>query len=95
MSLDKTTVRRIAFLARLHVSEEAMEPLIEELSAILDWVQQLEKVDTTNINPIECMETLRLYWREDSINDGGYTEEVLANAPESIKNFFVVPKVIE
>ncbi len=94
MSLNKSTVRAIAFLARLDLSEEAIEPLIEELSAILQWTEKLQSVDTTNVEPMPCINFVQSYWREDAINDGGYAETVLTNAPESAKGFFLVPKVV-
>ncbi len=95
MSLDKATVRAIAFLARLDISEEAIEPLIEELSAILHWTEKLQEVDTTNVEPASYVSVSKLYWREDFIDCGGYAETVLTNAPESTKGFFLVPKVVD
>ncbi|VBB69425.1 Aspartyl-tRNA(Asn) amidotransferase subunit C @ Glutamyl-tRNA(Gln) amidotransferase subunit C [invertebrate metagenome] len=95
MSLDKATVRTIAFLARLDVSEEKLEQLMDELSSILHWTRQLQEVETTSIEPMVCMATMRLHWRDDHIDDGACADVVLANAPESEFGFFYVPKVVE
>ena len=95
MSLDKSTVHRIAFLARLDIAEESIESLVEELSAILHWTKKLQEVDTTNVEPMINMGRMQLPWRVDAINDGKYPDRILSNAPESTKEFFIVPKVVE
>lgn len=95
MPLDKANVRTIAFLARLDVPDEDVGPLAYELSSILHWVEQLQEVDTVGVEPMTSVAAMRLYWREDRIDDGGYADAVLANAPESAEGFFLVPKVVE
>ena len=93
MSLEKTTVRTIAFLARIAVPEEELEPLAGELSSILHWIEHLQTVDTTGIAPMASVAAIGLPWREDACTDGACA--VLANAPEAMDGFFVVPKVVE
>ena len=94
MSLDKNTVAKVANLARIRVEEKDLEPLAEELNAILGWVEQLGEVNTDDVAPMTSVADMQLRWREDEITDGGYQAEIVANAP-SEEGFFAVPKVIE
>lgn len=95
MSVDTATVRRIARLARIAVSEAEAEALVPELNNILGWIEQLQEVDVAGIEPMTAVipNTLRL--REDVVTDGGVRDEVLLNAPVAEHGFFAVPKVIE
>lgn len=95
MSVDLNTVKKIASLARLAVSETEAEALVPELNGILHWVKQLGEVDVTGVAPMTAVipNTLRL--RDDVVTDGNVREKVLANAPQAEHGFFAVPKVIE
>ena len=95
MSVDTATVRHIAKLARIAVSDAEVEALVPELNNILGWIEQLQEVDVTGIEPMTAVipNTLRL--REDVVTDGGIRERILANAPVAEHGFFAVPKVIE
>ena len=95
MSVDKSTVARIARLARIHVPEDRQETLSAELSGILDWIEELNEVDTDNVEPIASVTGHSLPRREDVVSDGDRVGEVLANVPETASGFFVVPKVVE
>ncbi len=95
MSVDKATVRRIAHLARIGVEEDELEGLSGELSKILAWIEQLHEVDTEDVPPLASVNHAELRPREDVVNDGGRSAEVLANAPERHDEFFAVPKVVE
>ncbi len=95
MALDKATVAHIATLARIRLSESELEPLADELSHILTWIDQLNEVDTAGVAPITSVAAAGLPMREDVVTDGGCCEEILANAPRTARGFFVVPKVIE
>jgi aspartyl-tRNA(Asn)/glutamyl-tRNA(Gln) amidotransferase subunit C len=95
MSLDEATVARIARLARIAVPEEELAPLAGELSHILEWIEQLNEVDTEGVAPMTSVVAMRLVWREDRVTDGGRPEDILANAPERQDGYFVVPKVVE
>ena len=85
----------IATLARIRLAETELEPLAGELSQILDWVEQLNEVDTSGVAPMASVTAARLTMREDEVTDGGRREEILSNAPRTARGFFVVPKVIE
>jgi aspartyl-tRNA(Asn)/glutamyl-tRNA(Gln) amidotransferase subunit C len=95
MSLDEATVARIARLARIDVPDAERRPLAAELSHILEWIEQLNEVDTEGAPPMTSVVAMRLAWREDRVTDGGRPEDILANAPERQDDYFVVPKVVE
>ena len=95
MSVDAATVRHIARLARIAVSDAEVEALAPELSNILGWIEQLQEVDVAGVEPMTAVipNTLRL--RDDIVTDGNRQAEILANAPVAEHGFFAVPKVIE
>lgn len=95
MQVDAATVRRIARLARIKVTEEEARELEKELSGILDWVKQLDEVDTSDVEPMTRVVAQQMKMREDKVTDGEKAAEVTRNAPLSEDNFFVVPKVVE
>jgi aspartyl-tRNA(Asn)/glutamyl-tRNA(Gln) amidotransferase subunit C len=100
MAVDRATVSRIAALARIRLSEAELEPLANELSRILDWVEQLNEVDTSAAAPMASVVGSGLPMREDRVTDGACREAILANAPRTAPSgakagFFAVPKVIE
>ena len=95
MSIDAATVRRVARLARIAVPEERLQPLAQELTQILDWIEQLREVDTEGVEPMTSCVATTLPMREDVVTDGGEPDAVLSNAPRSAQGFFVVPKVVE
>ena len=95
MSLDKETVAKVASLARIKMSDEELEKLAPTLSNIIQFVEQLAEVDTDNVEPLANVVDITLRLREDEVSDGGIQKDVLANAPEELENFFVVPKVVE
>ena len=95
MSVDKSTVARIARLARIHVPETRQETLASELNGILAWIEELNEVDTDQVEPLASVTGHSLPRRDDVVTDGDRVEEVLANVPETAGGFFVVPKVVE
>ncbi len=95
MSVDETTVRKIASLARIAVSDGEVAAMTGELNNILTWVEQLGEVDTAGIQPLAAVVPNQLRLRDDVITDGDIRDEVLANAPQAEHGFFAVPKVIE
>ena len=95
MKVDEATVRHIARLARIKVTDEEAKNLETELSAILTWVEQLGEVDTGNVAPLTSVVEMSMKKREDQVSDGDYADDIIANAPEVADHFFVVPKVVE
>ena len=95
MSVDTATVRHIARLARIAMSDAEIEALVPELNNILGWVEQLAAVDTEGVEPLTAVIEQKLRLRDDVIDDGNVRDKVLANAPDAQHGFFAVPKVIE
>ena len=95
MSIDTDTARRVAHLARIAVQEAALPKLAGELSAVLAFMEQLNEVDVTGIEPMTSVTPMRLKRRVDAVTDGGMQAAVLANAPDAREGFFAVPKVVE
>lgn len=95
MKVDRATVKRIARLARIKVTDEEAQGLESELSGILKWVEQLDEVDTKDVEPMTRVVPIELKQREDVVDDGGLAADVTANAPFAEDHFYVVPKVVE
>ena len=95
MPLDKATVAHIASLARIRLSEAELDPLADELSQILTWIEQLNEVDTSGVAPMASVAATGLPMRDDEVTEGGRPDEILANAPRTAHGFFAVPKVVE
>ena len=95
MSVDLATVRRIAHLARISVSEEEAPYLQNEINAILSFVEELNAVDVEGVEPMTSVLPMKMKKRQDVVTDGGIVDKVLANAPAREAGFFVVSKVIE
>jgi aspartyl-tRNA(Asn)/glutamyl-tRNA(Gln) amidotransferase subunit C len=95
MEIDEGTVRRIARLARIRVTDAEAKALEKELSGILDWVKQLDEVDTSGAEPMTRVTPMTLKRRADVVNDGEMADAIVKNAPMSAEHFFLVPKVVE
>ena len=95
MSIDIDTARKVAKLARIRVEEDQLPKLAEQLSGILGFMEQLNDVDVTGVEPMVSVTPMRLMRRADVVTDGGVQEAVLANAPDAREGFFAVPKVVE
>jgi aspartyl-tRNA(Asn)/glutamyl-tRNA(Gln) amidotransferase subunit C len=95
MSVDAATVRRIAHLARIAVTEEEVPHLQGELNAILNFVAELDEVDIEGVEPMTSVTPMRMKKREDVVTEGEIAEKIVMNAPASEDNYFLVPKVVE
>ncbi|OYY67483.1 aspartyl/glutamyl-tRNA amidotransferase subunit C [Sphingomonas sp. 28-63-12] len=95
MAVDIPTVRKIASLARIAITEEEAARIAPELGNIMGWIEQLGEVDTTNVEPMTAVIANTLRLRDDVVTDGNVRDAVLANAPQAEHGFFTVPKVIE
>ncbi|MFL5043227.1 MAG: Asp-tRNA(Asn)/Glu-tRNA(Gln) amidotransferase subunit GatC, partial [Xanthobacteraceae bacterium] len=94
MSVDADTVRRIAHLARIKVTDDEIEHLQGELNTILAFFEQLSEVDVEGVEPMTSVMPMQMKKRPDEVTDGGDPEAVLSNAPARDDNFFLVPKVV-
>jgi aspartyl-tRNA(Asn)/glutamyl-tRNA(Gln) amidotransferase subunit C len=95
MKVDEKTVRRIARLARIKITDGEAKGLEAELSQILNWVEQLDEVDTSNVEPMTRVVAQELKKREDRVTDGEIADDIVKNAPVVEDHYFVVPKVVE
>ena len=95
MSVDQQTVRRIARLARIAVTDEDVPHLQGELNAILSFVERLNEVSVEDIEPMTSVTPMAMKKREDRVTDGGCPEAIVKNAPATEDHLFLVPKVVE
>lgn len=95
MAIDTATAAKVAKLARLKVDEAALSALAEEFNAILGFIEQLNAVDVSGVEPMTSVTPQRLKRRADEVNDGDQQMQVLANSPDAREGFFAVPKVVE
>ncbi len=95
MSVDIGTVKRVARLARIEVSDEEAERMTGELNGILHFVEQLDEVDISGVEPLTSVVEQTMKKRKDEVTDGNRAADIVANAPMSEDHFFMVPKVVE
>ena len=95
MSIDIDTARKVAHLARIAVPEDELPQLAGQLSGILAFMEQLNEVDVTGIEPMTSVTPMRLKRRTDVVTEGGMPDKILSNAPDAREGFFAVPKVVE
>jgi aspartyl-tRNA(Asn)/glutamyl-tRNA(Gln) amidotransferase subunit C len=95
MSIDRATVHRIARLARIAITEAEAARLERELSAILEWVAQLDEIDTSGVQPMTRVVSMTMKNRRDEVTNGNCADDILKNAPAIDDHYFVVPKIVE
>ena len=95
MSVDAATVRRIAQLARIAVTDAEVPHLAGELNAMLAFVEQLSEVNVEGVEPMTSVTPMEMKKRQDVVNDGGIPDDIVQNAPATEGQFFLVPKVVE
>jgi aspartyl-tRNA(Asn)/glutamyl-tRNA(Gln) amidotransferase subunit C len=95
MQVDEATVLKIARLARIRITSAEAKGLVGELSGILDWIAQLDEVDTKAVEPMTRVVPIKLKQRKDEVTDGGIAGDIIKNAPMAEDHLFVVPKVVE
>ena len=95
MPVDEATVKRVARLARLKVNDADCPRLAGELNSILGWIEQLNEVDVSSVEPLTSVVTMKMKMRQDEVTDGHYPQKITGNAPAEEDSFFMVPKVVE
>ena len=95
MSIDKDKIKHVSKLARISVDEKNIDGLTKDLSSIFKFIEQLNELNTDNVEPLSSILNEPLRSRKDVINDGKIREKILENSPKKNEEFFVVPKVIE
>ena len=95
MKLDTNTINKIAKLARIRLSEEEAKDLLKDMNSILDWVEQLNEVNTDSVKPLANISSSILPQRKDEAKDITSSDEILKNSPDKLEGYFAVPKVVE
>jgi len=95
LKLDTNTINKIAKLARIKLSEEEAKDFLKDMNSILDWVEQLNEVNTDLIEPLANISSSILPQRNDESKDENSSEEILQNSPDKLEGYFAVPKVVE
>tara|TARA_B100000579_G_scaffold408668_1_gene396985 strand:+ start:859 stop:1203 length:345 start_codon:yes stop_codon:yes gene_type:complete len=95
LKLDTNTINKIAKLARIKLSEQESKDLLKDMNSILDWVEQLNEVDTDKIEPLANISSSSLPKRKDQAEDINSSDEILQNSPDKLEGYFAVPKVVE
>ena len=95
MKIDKNTINKIARLSRIKLEDKESADYIKDLNSILDWVEQLNEVNTENVEPLSNISSSILPKRDDTSEDSNSSDEILENAPDKLEGFFAVPKVVE
>ena len=95
MKIDKNTINKIAKLSRIKLEEKEADSLIKDINSILDWVEQLNEVNTEKVEPLSNISLSKLPKREDIPENKNNSKEILSNAPDKLEGYFAVPKVVE
>lgn len=95
MAIDNETVKRVAFLSRLRVENNKIDATKEEFNKILTWIEELNEINTDDVEPLIAVNDMPLRMREDNVTAGNCKEAVLRNAPAAEYDYFAVPKVVE
>jgi aspartyl-tRNA(Asn)/glutamyl-tRNA(Gln) amidotransferase subunit C len=95
MSIDTSTVRHIAHLARIAVTDDDVERLKGEINDVLAFVERLSEVDVAGVEPMTSVTPMAMKKRPDAVTDGDIADDIIKNAPAAQDHFFLVPKVVE
>ena len=95
MSIDLKTVKHISKLSRISIDEKKAKKLEKDLNSIFKWIEQLNKLNTENVEPLTSIAETTLRFRKDQIKTENIREDILKNSPKENKDYFVVPKVVE
>lgn len=95
MSLSETEVAKVARLARIHLPPDELPAMTADVNGILGWIAKLQAVNTDGVEPLVSVSGMTLPLRHDEVTAGGQAAEIVKNAPETLENYFVVPKVVE
>ncbi len=95
MTIDLKTVKHISKLARISVDEEKANKLVGDLNSIFIFIEKLNELNTSDVEPLTSIAETTLRFRKDEIKSENIREKILKNSPENNEDFFVVPKVVE
>lgn len=95
MTISAEDVKKVTFLSRLKIEEDKVAATEEEFNKILNWIDELNEVDTDGVEPLASVNENFITLRKDEVTDGNIQEEILQNAPLKEYGYFAVPKVVE
>lgn len=95
MTIDKQTVEKVASLARIKVAEKEVATLVGEMNKILTFMEKLNELDTSQVEPLIYMNKEVNVWREDKVKQEISVKDGLKNAAVQNEQYFMVPKIIE
>ena len=95
MPIDKSQIKKVAKLSRISLDDSKLESLSKDLVSILNFVEQLNKLDTNEIKPLTSIIDKSLDTRDDTVSDGQIKDQILKNSPEKNEDFFIVPKFVD
>ena len=95
MTIDHKTVKHISKLSRISIDDNKAKKLSEDLNSIFSFIEKLDELDTSKIEPLTSIAETTLKLRKDEIKTKNIRDEILENSPVDNKDFFVVPKVVE
>jgi aspartyl-tRNA(Asn)/glutamyl-tRNA(Gln) amidotransferase subunit C len=95
VDINEKTIKKIAQLSRININEQEVSAIAKKLGHIIGWVEQLDAVNVTNVEPMTSVISIPLKMRQDIVTDGGYPDIIVKNAPIKDGHFFCVPKVVE
>ena len=95
MTIDHKTVKHISKLSRISIDDSKAKKLSEDLNSIFSFIEKLDELDTSKIEPLTSIAETTLKLRKDEIKTKNIRDQILKNSPEDNKDFFVVPKVVE
>lgn len=93
--IDDATIEYVGILAKLELSEEEREAAKRDMGGMLDYIDQLNELDTSGVEPMSHVLSVRNVFREDVVTNGDGREDTLSNAPEQKEDMFMVPKTFE
>ncbi|MBF0521810.1 MAG: Asp-tRNA(Asn)/Glu-tRNA(Gln) amidotransferase subunit GatC [Candidatus Omnitrophica bacterium] len=93
--ISKNDVKYVASLSRIHLKDEEVQALTQDLERILGYIKNLEKLDTSHVEPTSHVLPLKNVFREDIIKPSFSQQEALKISVEQQNGFFKVPKIIE
>ena len=95
MSISKTDIEAVASLAQLNIDENSIPHMVQELSDILSFIEQMQDIDTSDVEPMPHPQDIELRLRNDQVTEPDQRTKLQALAPESEKGLYLVPKVLD
>ncbi len=95
MKVDKETLQKIAHLSRLGFDPAEEEKILQDFNSVLEWIDQLQKIDTSHVDPLIHLSEEKNNFREDDVKPSLDHQKGLQNAPKKDSDYFRVPKLLD